>query len=68
MSKEDFHFLTPRQRDVYSLRASGLRDQEVADRLGIARRTVELHFQEITQRAEIYGYAWRRALVQVPKQ
>ena len=39
--------LTPRQRDVLELLASGLDSQEVADELGLSRGTVMRHFKAL---------------------
>ena len=35
--------LTPREREVFALVAEGLLNKVVADRLGIAERTVKIH-------------------------
>ena len=39
--------LSPREREVLALAASGLRNRVIADRLGISSRTVEGHFNSI---------------------
>jgi len=39
--------LSPREREVLELAASGLRNRAIADRLGISSRTVEGHFNSI---------------------
>ena len=39
--------LSPREREVLELAASGLRNRVIADRLGISSRTVEGHFNSI---------------------
>jgi DNA-binding CsgD family transcriptional regulator len=43
--------LTPRQRDVLDLLCRGLTAVEIGARLGISRRTVEAHANDIRRRA-----------------
>jgi HD-GYP domain-containing protein (c-di-GMP phosphodiesterase class II)/DNA-binding CsgD family transcriptional regulator len=45
--------LTPRQVQVLRLVASGLSNPEIADRLGISRRTAEHHVQAVYERAGV---------------
>ena len=42
--------LTPRQREVVALVADGLRNDEIADRLGLSHRTVERHVSDVLLR------------------
>jgi len=45
--------LTARQREVLTLLAQGRRNQEIAQELHIARRTVETHIQNILRKLEL---------------
>lgn len=54
--------LSPRQRQIYDLRIAGYTNQRMADKLNIAKRTVEVHIQIITEKAAAWGYEWRFAL------
>ena len=40
---ETYQALTPREREILNLIAQGLKNQEIADSLCIAMRTVEIH-------------------------
>lgn len=40
---ETYQALTPREREILNLIAQGLKNQEIADNLCIAMRTVEIH-------------------------
>jgi len=42
--------LTPRQRDTLRFLAQGLTSKEIADRLGLSARTVEMHVSRLLQR------------------
>jgi non-specific serine/threonine protein kinase len=42
--------LTPRERQVAALVADGLRNKEIAVRLGIAERTAETHVQRLLEK------------------
>jgi FixJ family two-component response regulator len=44
------------------MRIAGYTNQCMADKLGIAKRTVEVHVQVITEKATAWGYEWRFAL------
>lgn len=44
---ETFDVLTPRQREVLYYVAAGLKNQQIADRLSIAERTVRVHVMDI---------------------
>ena len=45
------HALTPRQLQVFRLMASGLIDKEIAEKLGLSKRTVESHVATGMRRA-----------------
>lgn len=59
---------TPREAEVMRLIASGHTNAEVANLLGMSRRTVETHRRRINRklgvrtRAELFRYAWRAGL------
>jgi RNA polymerase sigma factor (sigma-70 family) len=61
--------LTPREREVVTLVAQGLQNQEVAQRLGIALHTVEVHVGRalsklrMRSRAQLAAWAAERGLV-----
>jgi two-component system response regulator NreC len=61
--------LTPREKEVLALIASGLTNQEIADKLVISVRTVETHRSHIIdklgirKRSELVNYALRKGLV-----
>jgi DNA-binding NarL/FixJ family response regulator len=63
--------LTPRELDVLSLVARGLRNREIADQLGVSPRTVGTHIEHIllkmrlTTRAALAGEALERGLVRI---
>jgi len=42
--------LSPRQREIAGLVAEGLRESEIAERLGISISTVKIHKQHIYQK------------------
>lgn len=44
---EPLESLTPREREVLAFVAEGLSNRGIADRLGIAERTVETHMAQI---------------------
>jgi DNA-binding NarL/FixJ family response regulator len=66
----DHHGLTPRERDVLSLVATGLANRDVAERLCISVKTVERHMANIfarlgiTSRSGATAYAWEHGLVE----
>jgi DNA-binding NarL/FixJ family response regulator len=45
--------LTPRERDILSAIADGLRNREIADRLSISPRTVESHRESLMRKLDI---------------
>jgi DNA-binding NarL/FixJ family response regulator len=51
---------SPRQQQILTRIAEGLSDKEISVQLGISRRTVEAHLQQLYQR---YGIHKRSALV-----
>ena len=60
--------LTPREREVAALVASGCTNREIAHQLMVAERTVETHLEHIfhklglTSRAQVAAWATRHAL------
>jgi DNA-binding CsgD family transcriptional regulator len=44
---ELFESLTPRERDVLALLADGLRNRDIASRLGVSEHTVKFHLASI---------------------
>jgi two-component system response regulator NreC len=67
--KRVYNGLTSRQREVLTLIAEGLSNQEIADRLQISVRTVERHRENIMKRlnlhsrVELVKYALRKGLI-----
>jgi two-component system response regulator NreC len=67
--KRVYDGLTPRQREVLTLIAEGLSNNEIADDLGISVRTVERHRENIMKRlnlhsrVELVKYALRKGLI-----
>jgi two-component system response regulator NreC len=67
--KRVYDGLTPRQREVLTLIAEGLSNQEIAEQLDISVRTVERHRENIMgrlnlhSRVELVKYALRKGLV-----
>jgi DNA-binding NarL/FixJ family response regulator len=64
--------LTPRECEIVSLVAEGLRNSQIADRLSISEATARNHLTsildklELTDRFELAVYAYRRGLVSLP--
>jgi Response regulator containing a CheY-like receiver domain and an HTH DNA-binding domain len=50
---EDAADITPRQREVLRLLAGGMTSQEIANQLGISRRTAEFHRAMLMQRLNV---------------
>ncbi|MEO1263456.1 MAG: LuxR C-terminal-related transcriptional regulator [Bacteroidota bacterium] len=48
--KELDFYLTPREKDIVAFKEEGLFDKEVADRLGVSRRTVEKRLLDLKKR------------------
>ncbi len=69
--KESYGGLTPRQREVLTLIAEGLSNQDIADQLEISVRTVERHRENIMDRLNLHSrtdlvkYALRKGLIQL---
>jgi two-component system response regulator NreC len=69
--RESYDGLTPRQREVLTLIAEGLSNQDIASQLGISVRTVERHRENIMGRLNLHSrtdlvkYALRKGLIQL---
>ena len=48
--QSNFETLSARQKEVATLVAEGLSNEEIASRLGISKRTVEAHLYNISQK------------------
>jgi DNA-binding NarL/FixJ family response regulator len=72
--RESYDGLTPRQREVLTLIAEGLSNQDIGSRLGISVRTVERHRENIMDRLNLHSrtdlvkYALRKGLIQLAKE
>jgi two-component system response regulator NreC len=68
---ESYDGLTRRQREVLTLIAEGISNQDIADRLDISVRTVERHRENIMERLNLHSrtdlvkYALRKGLIQL---
>ena len=68
---ESYDGLTRRQREVLTLIAEGISNQDIADRLEISVRTVERHRENIMERLNLHSrtdlvkYALRKGLIQL---
>jgi FixJ family two-component response regulator len=51
--RERFALLTPREREVCDLVVSGLRNKQIADRLGTAEKTVKIHRGQVMQKLRV---------------
>lgn len=49
--------LTPRQQDIACLVIDGLRSREIAERLKISQRTVEVHRANLMRRLKVHNVA-----------
>lgn len=71
VASDGFH-LTPREHEILSLLAGGLTQDQIAERLVIAPKTVATHIERILSklgvqsRAQAVAVAFREALVDVP--
>lgn len=54
---ETYQALTPREREILNLIAQGLKNQEIADSLCIAMRTVEIHRANLMKGMEVGSLA-----------
>jgi DNA-binding NarL/FixJ family response regulator len=69
--RESYDGLTPRQREVLTLIAEGLSNQDIGSRLRISVRTVERHRENIMDRLNLHNrtdlvkYALRKGLIQL---
>jgi len=72
--RESYDGLTPRQREVLTLIAEGLSNQDIGSRLGISVRTVERHRENIMDRLNLHNrtdlvkYALRKGLIQLEEE
>ena len=72
LPKQDAVLLTERQRAVVALVAAGLSNGEIAQRLGVTKKTVEFHLTRTyervgcTSRVELVLAALARGWVRVP--
>jgi DNA-binding NarL/FixJ family response regulator len=72
--RESYDGLTPRQREVLTLIAEGLSNQDIGSRLGISVRTVERHRENIMDRLNLHNrtdlvkYALRKGLIQLAEE
>jgi DNA-binding NarL/FixJ family response regulator len=70
--REKITALTAREKQIISLIGEGLRNSEIAARLGIGEKTVRNHLTIIfdklgvSDRLELAVYAYRQGLAQVP--
>jgi DNA-binding NarL/FixJ family response regulator len=64
--------LTPRETEILSLAAEGLRNKVIAEKLDLSRRTVENHFNNIlnklsvSSRTEAINYALKKRIIESP--
>ncbi len=47
--------LTPREREIVALAVEGLKNRDIADRLGISEGTVKLHLHHVYEKLELSG-------------
>jgi two-component system response regulator NreC len=72
--RESYDGLTSRQREVLTLIAEGLPNQDIADQLDISVRTVERHRENIMARLNLHSrtdlvkYALRKGLIQLKEE
>jgi len=72
--RESYDGLTPRQREVLTLIAEGLSNQDIGSRLRISVRTVERHRENIMDRLNLHNrtdlvkYALRKGLIQLEEE
>lgn len=71
-AKTNFDLLTPREREVLRLLAEGHSVKQIALRLGLSVKTVDVHKSNLMRkldlhdRAELVKYALRRKLIRLP--
>lgn len=71
-TRSPFASLTPRERDIVALVAEGLRNEQIAQRLGINEKTVRNHLTavfaklDVTGRLELVVLAHRQGLARTP--
>ncbi|MEP0806691.1 MAG: response regulator transcription factor [Chloroflexota bacterium] len=67
--EDPFDLLTDREREVFQLAAEGLNNPQIAERLSISARTVEMHRSHLMQKlglktqTDLVKYAVKRGLV-----
>ena len=66
---DTFETLTPREREIFFLAADGLSTSQIADRLSLSVRTVEMHRSHLMKKlhlrsqTELVKYALKRGLI-----
>ncbi len=62
LDQQRIRSLTPREVEVMELLVLGLNNQEIADRLGCTRKTIENHVTHVMTKADMEGTG-RRVLL-----
>jgi two-component system response regulator NreC len=68
-SADDLERLTPREREVLQLVAEGFTNREIAERLGVAAKTVDVHRTSLMKKLDLHSaqaltrFALRRGLI-----
>ncbi len=59
--------LTRREREIYEMRCAGRTSQSISKELNVSKRTIEVHVQNITDKATRSGLVWGRCMVKKPE-